>query len=111
MSTTRTRGWKRHHQQVDAEIRAAAREFAAARVAAAAAIPRPEPEQPVVEVPTDARFVRTVTGWHQVVRVNAKTVTVRTEFSWDDRIAHRKVLQVIPAPVAPPGVTTTGGAA
>ena len=30
--------------------------------------------------------VRTRTGWHKVVSVNAKTVTVETPYSWTDRI-------------------------
>lgn len=33
-----------------------------------------------------SRFVKDEFGWHTVVRVNAKTVTVRTAYSWDDRI-------------------------
>lgn len=41
-----------------------------------------------------ARFVRTRHGWHEVVRVNATSVTVRTEWSWDERIALGKVLEV-----------------
>ena len=41
-----------------------------------------------------ARLIRTDTGWHEVVRVNAKSVTVETGYSWTDRIALGKVLEV-----------------
>lgn len=41
-----------------------------------------------------ARVVRTVVGWHKVVRVNAKSVTVETGYSWTDRIERSKVLEV-----------------
>lgn len=33
-----------------------------------------------------ASFVRDEFGWHKVVRVNAKSVTVETGYSWTDRI-------------------------
>lgn len=33
-------------------------------------------------------------GWHKVVRVSAKSVTVETPHSWTDRIALDKVLEV-----------------
>ena len=41
-----------------------------------------------------ARAVRTDYGWHKVSRVNAKTVSVETGYSWTDRIAIEKVLEV-----------------
>ena len=41
-----------------------------------------------------ARVVRTDVGWHKVSRVNAKTVSVETGYSWTDRIAIEKVLEV-----------------
>lgn len=41
--------------------------------------------------PGDA--VRDSTGWHRVVRVNAKTVTVETGWSWTDRIPHERVIE------------------
>lgn len=41
-----------------------------------------------------ARFVRDRSGWHKVVRVSAKSVTVETGYSWTDRIALDKVLEV-----------------
>lgn len=41
-----------------------------------------------------ARVVRDAFGWHKVVRANAKSVTVETGYSWTDRIARAKVLEV-----------------
>lgn len=41
-----------------------------------------------------ATHVRDRYGWHQVVRVSAKSVTVRTPYSWTDRIARDRVLEV-----------------
>lgn len=41
-----------------------------------------------------AQAVRTRLGWHKVVRANAKSVTVETGYSWTDRIARAKVLEV-----------------
>ena len=38
-------------------------------------------------------FVRTRHGWHRVVRVSAKSVTVETGYSWTDRIALGDVLE------------------
>lgn len=38
--------------------------------------------------------VRDSYGWHRVVRVSAKSVTVETPYSWTDRIALDKVLEV-----------------
>lgn len=41
-----------------------------------------------------ATHVRTDTGWHKVVKVNAKSVSVETGYSWTDRHAHDKILEV-----------------
>ena len=41
-----------------------------------------------------ARLVRTLLGWHIVVRVSAKSVTVKTGHSWDDRIQRSKIIEV-----------------
>lgn len=41
----------------------------------------------------DAEFVRDEFGWHRVVRVNAKSVTVSSSYSWDERIPLGKVLE------------------
>lgn len=40
-----------------------------------------------------AKFIRTDVGWHKVVRVSVKSVTVETGYSWTDRIAVGKVLE------------------
>lgn len=37
--------------------------------------------------------VRTELGWHKVVRVSAKSVTVETPYSWTDRIPVGDVLE------------------
>lgn len=42
-----------------------------------------------------AKGVRDRFGWHPVVRVNAKTVTVATPYSWTDRIAVESVLEIL----------------
>jgi len=41
----------------------------------------------------EATHVRDSIGWHHLVRVNAKTVTVMTPHSWTERIPLDKVLQ------------------
>ena len=40
---------------------------------------------------TGAEFVRDDIGWHRVVRVNAKTVTVTTAYSWTERVPIEQV--------------------
>ena len=44
-------------------------------------------------VPTDARLVRDSYGWHRVIRVNTKSVSVETGYSWTDRIPLANVLE------------------
>lgn len=41
-----------------------------------------------------ARAVRDRIGWHKVVRVNAKSVTVETPYSWTDRIPRARIIEV-----------------
>jgi hypothetical protein len=41
-----------------------------------------------------ARAIRTDIGWHKVARVNTKTISVETGYSWTDKIAIEKVLEV-----------------
>lgn len=41
-----------------------------------------------------ATHVRTDIGWHKVVRVSAKSVTVETGYSWTDRYMLGKILEV-----------------
>lgn len=50
----------------------------------------------------DAAIVRDEFGWHRVIKVNAKTVTVPTPYSWTDRIPLAKVLDWRPAPEPAP---------
>ena len=44
-------------------------------------------------VPTDACLVRDSYGWHRVIRVNAKSVSVESGYSWTDRIPLANVLE------------------
>lgn len=56
-----------------------------------------EKNKPVPFTPEElkaARAIRTDLGWHKVARVNAKSVSVETGYSWTDRIALGKVLEV-----------------
>lgn len=41
-----------------------------------------------------AKVVRNSLGWHRVVRVNTKSVTVESGYSWNDRIDRDKILEV-----------------
>lgn len=41
-----------------------------------------------------AKFIRTSTGWRKVVRVNAKSVSVDSGYSWVDRISIDQVLEI-----------------
>lgn len=43
---------------------------------------------------TGARLIRTNAGWYKVVRINAKSVSVESGYSWVDRIAIDKILEV-----------------
>lgn len=83
-------------RRTDAAIRrgaAYARELTKARalVAFLESTPAPVADSTPVEVPRTAIAVRDQFGWHKVVQVNAKSVTVRTAYSWDDRIALGKI--------------------
>jgi hypothetical protein len=40
-----------------------------------------------------ALLVRDELGWHEVVRVNAKSVTVTTHYSWTETIPYAKILE------------------
>ena len=44
-------------------------------------------------VPADACLVRDSYGWHRVIRVNAKSVSVESGYSWTDRIPMSNVLE------------------
>ena len=45
-----------------------------------------------------ATHVRTDVGWHRVVRVNSKSVTVETPYSWTDLIPIERVLAHVSQP-------------
>lgn len=62
-----------------------------ARVALARA-EQPGPVDPAT-IP-GAWAVRDQFGWHEVVKVNAKTVTMKTAYSWTDRIPLGKITEV-----------------
>ena len=38
--------------------------------------------------------IRTSSGWHRVKKVNAKSMTVETGYSWTDRYALDRILEV-----------------
>lgn len=75
-----------------AEVKAQQEAERAERAAAYAKRYAPVPFTP--EELKAARVVRTVVGWHDVVKVNAKSVTVATGYSWTNRYALEKVLEV-----------------
>lgn len=58
-----------------------------------------------------AVVVRTAGGWHKVVRVNARTVSVATGYSWVDRYPFDRLLEVRHRDNAdqPAGGTVTAG--
>lgn len=64
-----------------------------ARVEAAAKAHAARPRLTLANL-TDAKAIRNTYGWHVVVRVNAKTVTVETPYSWNDHVRHGDVLEV-----------------
>jgi len=56
------------------------------------ALTKPVPFTP--EELLTARAIRTSVGWHKVARVNAKSVSVETGYSWTDRYTLDEVLEV-----------------
>jgi hypothetical protein len=55
---------------------------------------RTAPVSFTVEELKAARAVRTSSGWHRVAKVNAKSVSVETGYSWTDRYTLDKILEV-----------------
>lgn len=53
---------------------------------------KPGPVDPATVFGAD--FIRTEFGWHKVVKVNTKTVTVETPYYWTDRIPFHKITAV-----------------
>lgn len=82
--------WKREQLAAAREDRRAA----AARRATARAAEQARPKLTAADL-DGARYVRDAFGWHEVVRVNGKSVTVATPYSWTDRIPFDKILEVL----------------
>lgn len=80
---------ERARQAAEAEAQEAER---AARRKAAREAEKARPRLTADDVRA-ARFVRDEFGWHKVVRVSAKSVTVETPYSWTDRIPLAKILE------------------
>lgn len=93
--------WRRRNAATEWEIDAAveqqkaerAAEWAALKDEAAAQRAADEANRPTVEEIRAASFVRDRIGWHRVVRVNGKSVTVATPYSWTDRIPFDRILE------------------
>ena len=100
LTPTQRRAWDRHgNREIQRTIDAARRDLAAeaAEQSAAAKAAEVERRRPVGYSLDDlkaATHVRTEVGWHRVVRVSAKSVTVRTAYSWNDRYPLSKILDV-----------------
>jgi hypothetical protein len=103
LTLSQRRSWARHgDRDIQRTIDAAKAELAADAAVERAAIKAASAEKakPVpytTEQLMAATHVRTATGWHKVVRVSAKSVTVETGYSWTDRHSPAKVLQVVKA--------------
>jgi hypothetical protein len=100
LTPSQRRAWDRHgnreiQRTIDAARRDLAAEAAERRAAAKAAeAQRRQPADYSLEDLKAATHVRTELGWHRVVRVSAKSVTVRTDHSWNDRYPLSKILDV-----------------
>lgn len=82
----------REERERQAEIARLEAELAAARRKAARATEASRAKFTASDL-AEATHVRDSLGWHHVVRVNAKSVTVMTEHSWTERIPLEQVLQ------------------
>ena len=90
---------KRGAGSLDAQIdrnmkRIKAEEEAARRLAIAEHRERTKAVPFTTEELKAARAIRTRSGWHRVARVNTKSVTVETGYSWTDRYTIDKILEV-----------------
>lgn len=101
LTLSQRRAWARHgDREIQRTIDAAKAELAADAATERAAVKAEYAERnaPVPFTPDELRaatHVRTPTGWHKVVRVSAKSVTVETGHSWTDRHPLARVLQVL----------------
>ncbi len=103
LSRSQRRSWYRHgaadlNRTIDAAKAAIAADEAAkqerlrAAVAEARQAERDRPKLTAADV-KGATHVRDQFGWHEVVRVNAKSVTVKTGYSWTERLPLDRVLE------------------
>ena len=99
---TRRTGWRTIRNRANASIKEALAVVAeveatkeAERKARVAATRQAEAERVRLTAADvkGAGFVRDEYGWHRVVRVSAKSVTVETPYSWTDRIALDRILE------------------
>jgi len=94
------RAWARHgNREIQRTIDAAKAELAAEAAAERAAAKQAYAERirPVPYTADElkaATHIRTETGWHKVVRVSAKSVTVETGYSWTDRHPLARIIEV-----------------
>lgn len=51
-------------------------------------------QRPTLDEVMEANFVLDRHGWHEVIRVSTKSVTVKTPYSWTERIPIDKILRV-----------------
>lgn len=99
------RSWARHgNREIQRTIDAAKAELAADAAAKReqARAEYAERNRPVPFFADElcaATHIRTVTGWHKVVRVSAKSVTVETGHSWTDRHPLARIIEVRTAKV------------
>lgn len=100
LTLSQRRSWARHgDREIQSTIDQAKAEMASDEAAERAErIGRHERLTAPVSFTTDelraATHIRTDLGWHKVVRVSAKSVTVETGYSWTDRYALAKILEV-----------------
>jgi hypothetical protein len=87
---------RQHHARTDRDLErytAAVARVEALRHRLALAVERERVPLTAVDV-AGAREVRTRSGWWRVVRVNARSVSVESGFSWVDRVPFGRVLEV-----------------
>lgn len=109
--------YRRRQKALQDHINAAVAEITAEKRAAAEALKvrrreaveaeKARPKLTAADVAGAVR-VRDQFGWHRVVRVNAKSVTVVTPYTWTDRIPLAKILDVRGPSLSSPN--TAGGA-
>ena len=100
LTLSQRRSWAKHGDreiqrtidEAKARIKAQEDEDGAKRLAVYKAATAPVPF--TTEELRAATHIRTDIGWHKVVKVNAKSVSVETGYSWVDRYALEKILEV-----------------